>query len=165
MRSARPGPAPGGLSGAGGDQRRAESPGSGCGARPDPPGGAGAGSRAPAGALGAGQGGHGAGGAAERRGGHWQIAPGAGAAGARRHRGPGVADAVPVFALLSAHGPVSPDRAAGAGGAALRPRGVPAAEAQQTGGVRGAVWPAAGRGRAPLCRAPLPAAACRPMLP
>ena len=31
----------------------------------------------------------------------------------------------------------------------------PAAEAPQTGGVPGAVWPAAGGGRAPLCRPPL----------
>ena len=34
-----------------------------------------------------------------------------------------------------------------------------AAEAQQTGGVPGAVWPATGRGRAPLCLPPVPAAA------
>ena len=74
-------------------------------------------------------------------------------------RAPGVADAVPVFALLPEHRPVSDDRSAGAGGAALRAGGVPAAEAQQTGGVPGAVWPAAGGGRAPLCRPPLPAAA------
>ena len=53
------------------------------------------------------------------------------------------------------------DRPAGAGGAALRAGGVPPAEAQQTGGVPGAVWPAAGGGRAPLCRPPLPAAARR----
>ena len=47
------------------------------------------------------------------------------------------------------------DRPAGAGGAALRAGGVPPAEAPQTGGVLGAVWPAAGGGRAPLCRPPL----------
>ena len=41
-------------------------------------------------------------------------------------RAPGVADAVPVFALSPAHRPVSDDRAAGAGGAALRAGGVPA---------------------------------------
>jgi class 3 adenylate cyclase len=34
----------------------------------------------------------------------------------------------------------------------------PPAEAQETGGVPGAVWPAAGGGGAPLCRAALPAA-------
>ena len=51
------------------------------------------------------------------------------------------------------------DRSAGAGGAALRARGVPAAEAPQTGGLLGAVWPAAGRDGAPLCCPPLPAAA------
>ena len=57
------------------------------------------------------------------------------------------------------------DRSAGAGGAALRPGGVPAAEAQQTGGVPGAVWPATGGGGAPLCRPPLPAAAGATMPP
>ena len=41
----------------------------------------------------------------------------------------------------------------------------PAAEAQQTGGVRGAVWPAAGGGRAPLRRPPLAPAAPPTMLP
>ena len=46
---------------------------------PDPAGGPGAGSRAAAGALGAGQGRPRAGGAAQRRSGHRQIAPGAGA--------------------------------------------------------------------------------------
>ena len=50
------------------------------------------------------------------------------------------------------------DRSAGAGGAALRAGGVPAAEAQQTGGIPGAVWPAAGGGGAAVCRPPLPAA-------
>ena len=81
-----------------------------------------------------------------------------------RRRAPGVADAVSVFALSPAHGLVSDDRPAGAGGAALRAGGIPAAEAQQTGGLRGAVWPAAGGGRAPLCGPPLPAAArlCAP---
>ena len=53
------------------------------------------------------------------------------------------------------------DRPAGAGGAALRAGGVPAAEAEQTGGVRGAVRPAAGGGRAALRRPPLPAAGRR----
>ena len=38
-----------------------------------------------------------AGGAAQRRSGHWQIAPGAGAARAGGRRAPGVADSVPVF--------------------------------------------------------------------
>ena len=129
--------------------------------RPDPARGPGAGGGAAAGALGAGQGRPRAGGAAQRRSGHRQIAPGAGADGTRGHRAPGVADAVPVFALLPEHRLVSHDRAAGAGGAALRAGGVPDAEAPQTGGVLGAVWPAAGGGRAPLCRPPLPAAGRR----
>src|SRR5262249_17880559 len=66
---------------------------------------------------------------------------------------------VSVFALLSAQCLVSAHRSAGAGGAALRARGVSAAEAQQTGGVLGAVWFAAGRGRAPPGRPALPATA------
>ena len=57
------------------------------------------------------------------------------------------------------------DRSAGAGGAALRAGGDPAAEAPQTGGVLGAVWPAAGGGRAPLCRPALPATAALTMRP
>ena len=57
------------------------------------------------------------------------------------------------------------DRPAGAGGAALRAGGVPPAEAQQAGGVLGAVWPAAGGGRAPLCRPPLPPADAPTMPP
>ena len=60
---------------------------------------------AAAGALGAGQGWPRAGGAAQRRSGHRQIAPGAGADGTRGDRAPGVADAVPVFALLPEHAP------------------------------------------------------------
>jgi class 3 adenylate cyclase len=43
----------------------------------------------------------------------------------------------------------------------FRAGGVFAAEAEQTGGVLGAVWPAAGGGRAALCRPPLPAAGRR----
>ena len=81
--------------------------------------------------------------------------------GAGGHRAPGVADAVPVFALSPEHRLVSDDRSAGAGGAALRAGGVPAAEAPQTRGVPGAVWPATGGGRAPPCRPPLPPAAGR----
>src|SRR5206468_4102277 len=50
---------------------------------------------------------------------------------------------------------VSADRPAGAGGPALRARGVPTAKAAQTRGVPGAVWPAAGAGRTPLCHPPL----------
>ena len=65
---------------------------------------------------------------------------------------------------LPAYGPVSADRAAGAGGAALRARGVPAAEAQQTGGVPGAVWPAAGRGSCPSLPRSSPCR-CRPPMP
>src|SRR5436309_14237903 len=66
-----------------------------------------------------------------------------------------MADAVPVFAVLPAHCLVSHDRTAGARGTPLRPQGVPAAEAAQTGGIRGAVWPAVGRGRAAPGLSPL----------
>ena len=93
--------------------------------------------------------GFGPGGPAQRRSGDWQIAPGAGAAGPGGRRAPGVADAVPVFALSPEHRLVSSDRSAGAGRAPLRAGGGPAAEAQQTGRVPGAVWPAAGGGHAP----------------
>ena len=51
--------------------------------RPDPAGGPRAGNRTAPGALGAGQGRLRAGGAAQWRGGYWQIAPGAGAEGTR----------------------------------------------------------------------------------
>src|SRR5262249_52400971 len=96
------------------------------------------GGRAP-GKEGAGRGGvRGAGGAARGGGGHWQLGPGAGAEGPGGHRAPGVAAPVPVFALLSAQRLVPHDRCAGAGGAALRTRGVPAAEVSQTGGLLGA---------------------------
>ena len=75
---------------------------------------AGSGSDAAAGALGPGQGRAGPGRGAQWRGGHWQIAPGAGAEGARGRRA-AYADRVPVFALLPAHRPVSGDRSAGSG--------------------------------------------------
>src|SRR4029453_9168076 len=65
------------------------------------------------------------------------------------------------LALLSAYGPLPPDRTAGTRRTALRPRGVATAEAPQTGIVRGAIRSAAGGGRPPLYRAPLPAAAGR----
>ena len=78
--------------------------------------------------------------------------------GAGGRRAPGVADAVPVFALLPAYRPVSDDRSAGAGGAALRAGGIPTAEAQQTRRIPGTVWPAAGGGRAPPGYPPLSAA-------
>src|SRR5262249_50413776 len=68
---------------------------------------------------------------------------------------PGMADALPVCAILPKHGPVSLDRFAGAGGAALRPGGVIRAEAAHTGETPGAVWSAAGRGRATPGRSPL----------
>ena len=61
----------------GGGKRRAESPGRGRRQRAHPPGGPGDGGDAAAGALGAGPRRPGPGGAAQRRGGHWQIAPGA----------------------------------------------------------------------------------------
>src|SRR5262249_30412664 len=109
----------------------------------------------------AGQGGGRAGGAAQRRSGHWQIAPGAGAPRTRGGRAPGVAHALPVFALSSEHGLVSADRSVGAGGAPLRAGRVPPAETAQTGGVSGAVWSAAGGGCAPLCHPALPPAGRR----
>src|SRR5262249_37700486 len=68
---------------------------------------------------------------------------------------PGLADAVPVFAVLPEQRPVSGDRFAGAGGAAIRTGRDPATETRQAGGVPGAVWPAAGRGRAAVCQPPL----------
>src|SRR6266581_1899671 len=74
-------------------------------------------------------------------------------------RAPVVADAVPVFALSPAYRLVPHDRSAGAGGTALRPRGISSAEAQEIGGTAGAAWPALGGGRAPPGRAPLPPAA------
>src|SRR2546422_9864249 len=103
---------------------------------PAAPGGprswAGAGSDIAAGALGAGAGRPRTGGAAQWGSGHWQIAPGTGTARTRGHRSAGVADAVPVFALLPEHRLVSADRSAGTGGPALRAGGGPVAEAQQT---------------------------------
>src|SRR5262249_49362095 len=51
--------------------------------------------------------------------------------------------------------PVSGDRFAGAGSAAIRTGRDPTTETQQAGGVPGAVWPAAGRVRAALCQPPL----------
>src|SRR5215510_8739032 len=65
------------------------------------------------------------------------------------------------LALLPAYGPLPPDRAAGTRRAALRPRGVSVTEAPQTGRVLAAIRSAAGRGRPPLGRAPLPAAVGR----
>src|SRR5262249_30280235 len=52
-------------------------------------------------------------------------------------------------------GPVSHDRDAGAGGAALRAGGLIPAEAAPTRGMPGAVWSAPAGGRAPLGCAPL----------
>src|SRR5215510_11737468 len=65
------------------------------------------------------------------------------------------------LALLSAYGSLPPDRTAGTRRATLRPRGVSAAETPQTGRVLAAIRSAAGRGRPPPGRAPLPAAAGR----
>src|SRR5262249_8032915 len=124
-------------------------------------GGAQAGNRAAAGALGTGQGRRRAGRAGQRRSGDWQIASRAGAARTRGRRAAGVADTVPVFALSPAQRLVSADRRVGAGGTALRAGRDPAAEAEQTGGLPGAVWPVASRGRAALCRPPCPAAGHR----
>src|SRR5215510_13559322 len=121
----------------------------------DPARGTGARNRAVGGALGAGQGWPRAGGAAEWRSGDWEIAPGAGAARPGGGRAPGVAHALPVFALLPEHRLVSADRSAGAGGVALRPGGVSPAEAPKTGGTSGAVWLPAGGGRASACLPPL----------
>src|SRR5215510_13882775 len=66
-----------------------------------------------------------------------------------------MADAVPVFAVSPEQCPVSCDRFAGAGDAAIRTGRDPATETQQARGILGAVWPAAGRGRAALCQPPL----------
>src|SRR4029453_8419773 len=99
------------------------------------------------------------GGAAERRGWHWQIPPGAGTEGACGQRAPGMADAVPVFPLLPEDRLVSHDRPAGTGGPAFRAGGAPAAEAAETGGVCCVVWSATGRGRPPLGRLALAPAA------
>src|SRR5919109_5566433 len=70
-----------------------------------------------------------------------------------------------MFALSPKHRLVSMDRPAGAGGAALRPRGIPRPEASQAGGVRGAVWPAASGGRAPLRGPPFDPTGSRLCLP
>src|SRR5262249_17431030 len=61
--------------------------------------------------------------------------------------------------LLSAQCLISPDRYAGARGAALRARRAPTTEAPQTRGIFGAVWPAAGGDHTPLCRPALPTTA------
>ena len=98
-----------------------------------------------------------AGGAAEWRGGHWQIAPGAGADGTGGGRTPGVATPCqcspyhqntalyPMIELLER--------------VALRfeREESPEQKCSKLEGVRGAVWPAAGRSRTALCLAPLPA--------
>src|SRR5262252_5226888 len=62
-----------------------------------------------------------------------------------------MADPVSVFTLSPEHCLVSAHRSAGAGGTALRPGGVPPAEAQQTGGTSSPVWLPARGGRAPAC--------------
>src|SRR5262249_16013209 len=90
-----------------------------------------------------------------------QITPGAGTQGTCRQGAPGVADAVPVFALSSKYRSVSCDRSAGARGAPLRPRGIPTAEAEETRGVPGAARLTTGAGRAPPGHDPLPPAAGR----
>ena len=91
-----------------------ESPGGGGAPWLDAPGGAGGRSGAAAGALGAGHRRAGAGRGAQRRGGHWQIPPGA---GAQRARGGGLAypARVPGLALSPAQRPVSRHRALATG--------------------------------------------------
>ena len=74
-------------------------------------------------------------------------------------RAPGVADAVPVFPYHQ-HTALYPmidllERVA----LRFEREESPRAEAQQTGGVPGAVWPATGGDRAALCHSPLPPAA------
>src|SRR4029453_3063973 len=99
------------------------------------------------------------------RGGYPKIAPGASGHRGRRRRRPCLAGRSGL-ALLSAYGPLPPDRAAGTRRATLRPRGVAAAETPQTGRVLAVIRCAAGRGRSPLCCAPLLAAAgclCSPV--
>src|SRR5262249_57472317 len=120
----------GGVAGAGA-QRGTKSPGCRRPPRPDAPGGAGAGSGPAHRTLGARYRGHGTGGAPDGGGGDWQIALSAGAHRARRRRRPGLAG-MSGLALLSAYGPLPPDRAAGTRRAALRPRAVASAEAPQT---------------------------------
>src|SRR5712691_9315806 len=105
----------------------------------DPARGPGAGSHLAAGAVGAGEGRPRPGGAAQWGSGYRQITPGADADGPGGRRAPGVADAVPVFLLSPEYRLISDDRSPGAGGVALRPGGVPTAEAPQAGGAPGPV--------------------------
>src|SRR5262249_32012261 len=104
----RPNPAAGDLSGAG-REYGAQPPGGDREHRPDASGRPGAGSGAAARTLGARAGGERPGGAAQWRSGHWQIAPGAGADGPGGRRAPGMADIMPVFAVLPAYRLVSAD--------------------------------------------------------
>ena len=79
-------------------------------------------------------------------------------------RAPGVADAVPVFALSPAHRLVSDDRSAGAGGAALRAGGVP--RSRRSANWKGSWCSMACRWRRP-CRS-LPRSSpcrCQPTMP
>ena len=122
----------------------------------DSTGGPGAGNRAPGGALGTGlRRSDRSCSSAARRGLRraWCSAP-----RTRGRRAPGVADAVPMFALLPEHCLVSADclleRSCASTGRSLRSR------RWANWRVRGAVWPAAGGDRALAGRAPLPAAAC-----
>src|SRR5215813_10901870 len=66
---------------------------------------------------------------------------------------------MPVFTLLPEHGFISDDRPARAGGPALRAGGVPAAQAQETGGLLGPIWSATRGDRVPPGYPPLPATA------
>src|SRR5215510_14262148 len=68
-----------------------------------------------------------------------------------------MADPMPVFTLLPEYGVVSDDRPARAGGLALRAGGVPAAQAQETGGLLGPIWSATRGDRVPPGYPPLPA--------
>src|SRR5262249_1709590 len=102
-----------------------------------------------------------AGGAAARRSGDWQVAPGPGAASTGGRRAPSTTDAVPVFAVLPEYPLLSDGGSARAGRTALCAGRDPAAEAAQVGRMPRAVWPAAGGGGPPLCDPPLaPAARC-----
>src|SRR5262252_2155325 len=70
-----------------------------------------------------------------------------------------------MFSLLPKYRLVSHHRPAGASGPALRAGGVSAAEVPQTGGLLGAVRPAAGGDRASLCGpalAPVAGGLCAP---
>ena len=116
---------------ASGGERGADAPRRGAPAWADAPGRAGARGGAATGALGGEYRGARAGRAAQRRGGHWQIAPGRGAAGAHRARAGDVAD-VSLFPLPYEQRAVSGDYPS-ATGSTISPGGDPGSAARQAG--------------------------------